>query len=159
VSVSAFEDARAGGVIDTFLAMPARREEQAKKYDFIRSIAHDSETQSMEMPAQYMFKGVPHYDELDEPVDEVLRLMDKHNITKMFGGVQEPELRRARAAHPDRFAGFVNVDPNDGMDAVRALEAAVRDDGAIAAHTWGAGLRPQVANDDRKMYPIYAKCI
>jgi predicted TIM-barrel fold metal-dependent hydrolase len=159
VSAEAFEAARAGGVIDTFLAMPARREEQAKKYDFIRKITHDHETQSMEMPAQYMFKDVPHYDELDDPVEEVLRLMDTHNILTMIGGTQEPDNLRAMAEHPDRFKGMCNVDPNLGMDGVRALEQAVRHDGAIAAHTWGAGLKPQVANNDRRMYPIYAKCI
>jgi predicted TIM-barrel fold metal-dependent hydrolase len=155
----AFEAARAGGVIDTFLAMPAPREEQAKKYDHIRAIARDAETQSMEMPAQYMFKDVPHYDELDDSIGEVLRLMDAHNISMMMPGLQEGAGRRACVEHPDRFRGFFNVDPNTGMDGVRALENAVREDGAIAAHTWGAGLNPQVPNDDKKMYPIYAKCV
>jgi len=159
VSHEAFEAARADGVIDTFLAMPAPRAEQAKKYDHIRAIANDAETQSMEMPAQYMFKDVPHYDELDDSVVEVLRLMDKHNIMMMVPGLQEGPGKRACVEHPDRFRGMTNVDPNQGMDAVRALERAVRDEGAIAAHTWGAGLNPQVPNDDKKMYPIYAKCV
>jgi uncharacterized protein len=106
-----------------------------------------------------MFKDVPHYDELDDSVVEVLRLMDKHNIKMMVPGLQEGPGKRACTEHPDRFRGMTNVDPNQGMDAVRALERAVREDGAIAAHTWGAGLNPQVPNDDKKMYPIYAKCV
>ena len=42
------------------------REEQAS-YDFIREQAMDAETQEMEFPAQYMFKGVPHYEHVDDP--------------------------------------------------------------------------------------------
>ena len=56
---SAYEAAVAGGVIDTFLAMPDTREKQRAKYDRIRKLAGDEETQGMAMPAQYMFKDVP----------------------------------------------------------------------------------------------------
>jgi predicted TIM-barrel fold metal-dependent hydrolase len=160
VTNAGFEAARAGGVIDTFLGMPAPREEQAKKYDFIRKITKDSESDEMEMPAQYMFKGVPKYEELDDPVAEVLRLMDKHGIRTMLPGIHENEhAQRACQEHPDRFKGIVNVDPHAGMDGLRMLEKAVLEEGAIAAHVWGAGLNPQVANDDKWMYPIYAKCV
>ena len=156
----AFEAGRAGGVIDTFLGMPAPKAEQAKKFDFIREIANDAETKEMAFPAQYMFKDKPEYEELDDPVVETLRLMDKHNISIMIPGIAENEAsRRACREHPTRFRGMVNVDPNTGMDGVRELERAVREDGAIAAHTWGAGLNPQVAINDKKMYPIYSKCV
>ncbi len=158
-SNSAFEAARQGGVIDTFLGMPAPRAEQAKKFDFIRAISHDSETKEMEFPAQYMFKDKPEYEELDDPVAETLRLMDKHNIAMMFPSIQEGPGKLGCSEYPDRFRGVCNVDPNTGMDGVRALERAVREEHAIAAHTWGAGLNPQVATNDKKMYPIYAKCV
>ena len=157
---AAFDEARAGGVIDTFLGFPAPRAEQAKKFDFIRAISNDKETQEMEFPAQYMFKDKPVYEELDDPVAETLQLMDKHGITTMLPGIAENEsAQRACRDYPDRFKGMANVDPNTGMDGVRALEKAVKQDGAIAAHTWGAGLNPQVATNDKKMYPIYAKCV
>jgi uncharacterized protein len=160
MSSSAFEAARAAGVIDTFLGMPSPRAEQAKKYDTIRRISNDAETKGMEMPAEYMFKGVPHYDDLDDPVAEVLGLMDKHGIKMMLPGVHENEhSRRACRDHPDRFRGIFNIDPNTGMDGVRALERAVKDDGAVAAHTWGTGVHPQVATNNKKMYPLYAKCV
>ena len=45
------------------------------------------------------------------------------------------------------------------MDAVRALDRAVKEHGAKAAHCWGTGLIPQVPLNDKKMYPIYAKCV
>ncbi len=63
MSAEAFEKARAEvGVIDTMIGFPAPREEQAKHYDFIRKQTHDADSQEWEFPAQYMFKGVPHYD-------------------------------------------------------------------------------------------------
>ena len=76
----AFEEARAGGVVDTFLSMPAPRAEKKKVYDTIRKQTMDDESQSMEMPAEYMFKGVPKYEELTDPVAEVLAQMDEHGI-------------------------------------------------------------------------------
>ncbi len=157
---TAFEAARAGGVIDTFLGFPAPRAEQAKKFDFIRSISHDAETKAMEFPAQYMFKDKPQYEELDDPVAEVLALMDKHGIAMMLPGIAENEhAQRACRDYPNRFRGMTNADPNMGMDAVRGIERAVKEDGAIAVHTWGTGLNPQVPVNDKKMYPIYAKCV
>ena len=157
---TAFEDARAGGVIDTFLSMPAPRAEKAKVYDYIRKQTMDDESQSMEMPAEYMFKGVPKYEELSDPVAEVLAQMDEHGIKLMMPGIHENEhAKRACKEHPDRFAGIVNVDPNTGMESVRNLVRFVREEGAVAAHCWSAGLIPQVPLNDKKMYPIYAKCV
>jgi hypothetical protein len=150
---AAFEAAREDGVIDTFLSMPAPRAEKATHYDFIRRQTMDAESASMEMPAEYMFKGVPTYEELPDPVSEVLALMDKHGIAKMIGGGPGTK------DHPDRFVQMVGVDPNTGMEAVRELERGVRERGAKAAHCWGTGLIPQVPINDKKMYPIYAKCV
>jgi uncharacterized protein len=156
----AFEAARAGGVIDGFLSMPAPRKEKARVYDYIRKQSLDTETQSMEMPAEYMFKGVPHYEELSDPVAEVLEQMDEHGIQLMMPGIHENEhAKRACKEHPDRFAGIANIDPNTGMEAVRNLVRFVRDEGAVAAHCWSAGFIPQVPLNDKKMYPVYAKCV
>jgi uncharacterized protein len=156
----AFEAARAGGVIDTFLSMPAPRAEKARRYDSIRKQTMDDESQSMEMPAEYMFKGVPHYEELSDPVAEVLAQMDEHGIRVMMPGIHEnPDAQRACIEHPDRFAGVVAVDPNTGTESVRKLAGFVRDEHAVSAHVWGTGLIPQVPVNDKKMYPIYAKCV
>ncbi|MEY4008338.1 MAG: hypothetical protein RLZZ467_1405 [Gemmatimonadota bacterium] len=73
----------------------------------------------------------------------------------MLGHVDGDECR----LRPDRFRGLFHVDPNQGMDAVRALHAAVTERGAVAAHTWGTGMNPQVPINDKKMYPLYAKCV
>jgi predicted TIM-barrel fold metal-dependent hydrolase len=157
---AAFEAARAGGVIDGFLSMPAPRKEKARVYDYIRKQSLDTETQSMEMPAEYMFKGVPKYEELTDPVAEVLDQMDQHGIQLMMPGIHENEhAKRACREHPDRFAGIANVDPNTGMEAVRKLVRFVQDEGAVAAHCWSAGFIPQVPINDKKLYPVYAKCV
>jgi predicted TIM-barrel fold metal-dependent hydrolase len=61
--------------------------------------------------------------------------------------------------YPDRFFGSYEVDPNKGMEAVRELEAAVKELGVKAATAFPAGLTPQVPINDKKFYPIYAKCV
>src|SRR5439155_14649329 len=84
----AFERARQGvGVIDTMIGFPAPREVQAKQYDFIRRQTHDPDSQEWEFPAQYMFKGVPHYDRVDDPVEMLVAKMDQHGIRKAVTGL------------------------------------------------------------------------
>lgn len=61
--------------------------------------------------------------------------------------------------YPDRFFGEVGVDPNRGMASVRELEATVRLHRNIrAASAAPCLLNPQVPIDDRRFYPLYAKC-
>lgn len=163
-SSSAFEDARAGGVIDTFLAMPDTRAKQAAKYDRIRALANDEGTKAMEMPAEYMFKGVPQFadDEVDDPVQVVLVQMARHHVSTFLVGVHENEhSKRAVREMPQHFAGMLNVDPNEGIGALRKIDAAVEEWGESlkAVHVWGTGLIPQVPLDDKRMWPVYAKCI
>ncbi|WP_243440150.1 amidohydrolase family protein [Fundidesulfovibrio soli] len=57
---------------------------------------------------------------------------------------------------PDKFFGFVGLDPHKGMAAVYELRAAVNDLGMR-----GAAVDPYLAQiyaNDAKYYPIYAKC-
>jgi len=61
------------------------------------------------------------------------------------------------AAHPGRFMGFAGVDPNKGMTAVRELEHAVRDLGLKGLNL--QCFENRLAVDDRRMYPLYAKCV
>ena len=114
VSREAFEKARADvGVVDTMIGFPAPREEQAKHYDFIRKQTHDSDSQEWEFPAQYMFKGVPHYDRVDDPVDMLVAKMDQHGIRKAITGLPtggNPKIALER--YPDRFFPACNLDPN-----------------------------------------------
>ena len=72
------------------IGFPAPREEQAKHYDFIRKQTHDADSQEWEFPAQYMFKGVPHYDRVDDPVD----MLDRQD------GPARHHARRSPACRP-----------------------------------------------------------
>ena len=116
----------------------------------------------MEMPAGYMFKDVPSWDEIDDPLELTLAEMDRFGITRFLTNVTERELgKRALRDHPDRFWGLINADPNQGMEALRTIDRAVEEWGSQlkAVHVWGTALQPSVAIDDKKMYPIYAKCV
>jgi len=64
---------------------------------------------------------------------------------------------RAVEKHPDRFHGLAGVDPYEGMDGVRALVRAVRDDGFIGAHCYPHWF--DLPPDHAKYYPFYAKCV
>jgi predicted TIM-barrel fold metal-dependent hydrolase len=61
--------------------------------------------------------------------------------------------------YPDRFIPSMQVDPNDGMDAVRAIVRAHDTWSIRAVGVFPAGTFPQVAINDKLMYPIYAKCV
>ena len=159
---AAFDATRAGGIVDTFLSFPDVKAAKAKVYDYIRKASLDQETQTMEMPAGYMFKDVPSWDEIDDPLELTLAEMDRFGITRFLTNVTERELgKRALRDHPDRFWGLINADPNQGMEALRTIDRAVEEWGSQlkAVHVWGTALQPSVAIDDKKMYPIYAKCV
>jgi predicted TIM-barrel fold metal-dependent hydrolase len=132
-------------------------------YDFLRTQLLDRESrEDFEFPAEYMFKDVPHFEEhWDDPVGYLLEQMDAHGIARAMVGTsfKNDQSQRAIKDHPDRFFGSFEVDPNRGMEAVRELEAAVRELGVKAATAFPAGLTPQVPINDKKFYPLYAKCV
>jgi uncharacterized protein len=109
-----------------------------------------------------MFKHVPQFQEhMDDPVSYLLSEMDKHGVARAMVGTsfKNDQAQKAIKDYPDRFFGSFEVDPNRGMEAVRELEAAVTELGVKAATAFPAGLTPQVPINDKKFYPIYAKCV
>ena len=161
MSAEAFEKARAdAGVIDTMIGFPSPREEQAKQYDFIRKQTRDADSERWEFPAQYMFKGVPHNDRVDDPVEMLVAKMNQHGITKAVTGIPVAgNAQKAIERYPDRFIPTTGTDPNRGMDAVRDVQRAYDELGVKAATAFPAGLYPQVPINDKKFFPIYAKCV
>jgi uncharacterized protein len=144
-------------VIDTMIAFP---QEGTAQYDFIRKQAKDRATkQQMAFPAEYMFKNVPHDLPTDDPVSVTLREMDRFGVERGLIGVEDDTSRQALKQHPDRFVPSGNVDPNEGMDAVRKLVREYEEFGIRAAGCFPSGTYPQVPINDKKMYPIYAKCV
>ncbi|MEO3997910.1 amidohydrolase family protein [Mesorhizobium sp. CAU 1732] len=104
-------------------------------------------------------------------LDEMLRRMDAANIERSMLIAAKVGQAGHRACyhvpyelvadavrlHPDRFLALAGIDPTEGMDGVRALEKAVRDDGFIGAHLYPHWF--ELAPDHARYYPFYAKCV
>ncbi len=148
------------GAIDLMMGIP----EGSKKewYGFLRAGFMDSESGEMEFPVQYMFKDVPKdLDEGVDPVSVVLGEMDHFGVERAMLGInfERSTSLRAIEQHPDRFFGSFEVSPNRGMQGVRDLVKAYETLGIKAATAFPAGMTPQVPINDKRFYPIYAKCI
>jgi predicted TIM-barrel fold metal-dependent hydrolase len=151
-------------VIDLMMGLPQGHKKDW--YGFMRKGFMDEESKDMEFPAQYMFKTVPKdIDENADAISVVLDEMDHFNIEKAMLGiggradVDRGETARALKEHPDRFFASYEVDPNRGMQGVRDLVRAHEEFGIKAATAFPAGMLPQVPINDKKFYPLYAKCI
>lgn len=147
------------GVVDLMMGLPG-----GDRRWWARSMApllldKDSRAQ-FEHAAGYMYRDTPD-EETTDRVGTLLREMDAHGIEQALIPVEldDPVSTGALRDHPDRLMGSLMVDPNRGMDAVRDLERAVTDLGVVAAAFFPCGCVPQVPIDDRKAYPIYAKCV
>jgi hypothetical protein len=151
------------GIVDLMLDIPAP--ENVGVYDFLKPLLRDRESrESFEFPAEYMFKDVPTESKGVDSVEVVLEEMDRWGIEKALiglGGVgrDRPHIQRALADHPKRFYPCVHPDPNLGMDAVRSITEAYETHGARAVGMFPAGYHPQVPINDKRMFPIYAKCV
>ena len=146
------------GIIDLMLGIPNGHEEDW--YEILKPQLRE-ESKDYEFPVQYMFKEVPHLPEDVDHVTETLKLMDRHGIEKAMVGVgfDRTDDLRAVEQHPDRFIPSFSVDPNRGMDAVRDLVKAYETLGIKSAMAFPAGYLPQVPINDKRFYPLYAKCI
>jgi hypothetical protein len=115
-----------------------------------------------ESPISYLFRDSIKLPEGEDPVEYTLRDMDRFDIEWAVVDLGiDSAAQLALEKHPDRFIGITSTDPNRGMEGIRALERAHREFG-IRGTTLGPGpafLNPPVPIDDRKMYPIYAKCV
>jgi predicted TIM-barrel fold metal-dependent hydrolase len=146
-------------IIDTMIGFPVA--DFASTYGFIRRQTKDEESKErMRFPAEYMFKEVPEGQDGGDPVASTLAQMDRYGIAKgVIGTVRDGVSDRALREHPDRFVGRSSVDPNEGMEAIRKIVADHDQLGTRAVSVFPAGTFPQVPINDKKMYPIYAKCV
>jgi len=144
------------GIVDTMIGFPA---EDFKQYDFIRAQLKEGSVGN-DFPVEYMFKNVPKelYGTAD-PVAVTLHEMDRYGIAVGLVGVEGEVSRKALADHPDRFVGIGSVDPNKGMAGIREMVRQHETFGVRAFSAFNCGFNPQVAINDAKMYPIYAKCV
>ena len=146
------------GIIDTMIGFPAADMKQL--YAFITRQTKDAGSQEFQFPAEYMFKDSPDkaLEGGVDPVGVTLREMDLWGIEKGLVGVHGDSGARAVRRFPDRFVPCLSVDPNKGMDAVRSITEAHETWGIRAVTMFPAGMFPQVPINDKKMYPVYARC-
>jgi hypothetical protein len=148
------------GVVDTMVTLPQPK--TAPRYEMVQGAMGQNAGDPTKSPVAYLFNGAPELPDGADPVDHTVAEMDRFDIE--YGVVDiglDPDAQRAVEKHPDRFVAITSTSPHDGMDGVRALERAHREFG-VRGTTLGAGpafLNPPVPIDDRRMYPIYAKCV
>ena len=74
-------------------------------------------------------------------------------------GQGEATGEEALKRYPGRFVGSVGADPNDGMAGIENIVRAYETWGVRSISMFPAGCFPQVAINDKKMYPFYALCV
>jgi predicted TIM-barrel fold metal-dependent hydrolase len=128
----------------------------------MKPLLRDQESrEQFKMPAQYMFRNIPGF----APGADFLKLlvaeMDKYGIERAMLGIDvgAESALRALKEHPRRFFASYEVNPNEGMDEVRKIVLLHDRFGLKALTAFPSGLFPQVPINDKKFYPIYAKCV
>jgi predicted TIM-barrel fold metal-dependent hydrolase len=150
------------GIIDTMIGFP--HPDMKETYRFITNQTKDRESnEDFEFPAEYMFKDVPEkrLRDVDDPISLTLSEMDRWGIEKGLIGLAGPDSDGVKAikAHPDRFIPSISADPNDGMDGIRTIQKMYERYGIRAVGVFPSGTFPQIAINDKLMYPIYSKCV
>jgi uncharacterized protein len=150
-------------VIDTLLDLPREDRPLTERFSQLRD--DDSVSGALKTPAGYMFKETPEArrPQSSDPVGDTLREMDKYNIEMAvfnLSSLAGTEAEMAAIKHPSkRFRPVLSVDPNRGMEAVREITRAHAELGIVGVALFPVGYVPPVPINDKRMYPIYGKCI
>ena len=146
------------GVIDLMLNIPGQ--DNRAWYDFMQPMFLDEQSRNYDkMPVEYMFRHVPDIGAHDDYVTYTVQKMDQFGIAKAMLGVTTEANREALRRYPDRFFGSYHANPNRGMDEVRKIVHLHETLGIKAVTGFPSGTLPQVPIDDKRWYPIYAKCV
>ncbi|MFC3172783.1 amidohydrolase family protein [Novosphingobium bradum] len=144
------------GIVDTLIGFRAERhfKEIAALRDSDKNTHH---------PHGYMFRDIPPELTPDEDpqaaITETLDLMDQHGIEYGLVSLSDERVAEAARRHPNRILTTLQVDGNQGMDAVRAIVRAKEENDIRAVNIFPVGTVPQIPINDKLWYPIYAKCI
>jgi hypothetical protein len=145
-------------IIDTILGFPVTKD--APKYEFVRGALGQNAAPTGESPLAYLFKDSPFLPEGADPIDHTVAEMDRWGIERAVVDLTfDPLGPEGMRRYPERFIPCMTVDPNEGMTALRAMDRAAEEHGLRAVAFSGAFVHPQVPIDDRKVYPVYAKCV
>lgn len=144
-------------VIDTMLGVPMK-EDRSDWFNFFKPLLRDAQSlQQFSMPAQYMFKNIPSAEGVDDLPGWTVGEMDRFGIERALIGYNEgsPLNDIVRDRFADRFIFDMPVDPNGGVDVVRAIRRAHAEVGIKAISVFPCGCVPQVPINDKRMWPIY----
>ena len=146
------------GIVDLMIGFPSERPRQ--KYESLRTLTKDAESQQMVFPAEYMFKDVPGaLGRGQDPIQVTLSGMDRHGIAIGLVGLGSELTKRALALRPDRFAASLEIDPNDIGGALSRIRQAHHQFGLAAVTSFPAGCSPQVPVSDPRYYAIFQTCV
>ncbi len=112
--------------------------------------------------------GLPRYDS----IDQMLLLMNEAKVEKvfiaqckmwsywnkwMYMDTQLEDVTQYTSLHPERFVGLAGYNPFRIQESLLEVETAVKKYGfkGVYVHIYGF----DIPLDDRKMYPLYAKCV
>jgi predicted TIM-barrel fold metal-dependent hydrolase len=94
----------------------------------------------------------------DGGMEKLVADMDRAGIeAALLVGTRNSAFAQIHRDYPGRFLSLVVLDPRDGMRAVRELERLVREGGAMGIRV--NPLYTCVPANDRRYYPLYAKCV
>ncbi|TNE86409.1 MAG: amidohydrolase [Deltaproteobacteria bacterium] len=145
------------GVIDCMLQIPGQSSRDW--YDFMQPLFMDEQSRNYDkMPVEYMFRNVPDIGDTDDYIAYTIDKMDAFGIDKAMIGVQHETSVQALKRYPDRFFGSYHANPNRGMEEVRTIVRMHEELGIKSVTGFPSGTLPQVPINDKKWYPIYAKC-
>jgi predicted TIM-barrel fold metal-dependent hydrolase len=146
--------------IDLMVNIPTD-EHNVAGYAAMAAMQRDAADQKTTMPAGYMFKNVPGIG--SDPakfVENIAAEMDKWNVglamIPLADSARHPEIKERFA---DRFCFHSAVNPGAGMDEVRRIRQAKKDHDIKALTYFPSASNPQVAINEKEMYPIYATAI
>jgi uncharacterized protein len=150
-------------VIDTFFNLPVRQGEQkpeALMKDWIQPLYRHPVGQNI-AGLNYLFKNMVYLPDGRESIEFAIAEMDRFGVERGLtpASLEDGPGRVAISQHPDRFSGVYIINPNDGMEGIRGLVKAKRDWNVVAAFVTPALVNPQVPINDKKLFPIYCKCI
>ncbi len=129
------------GVVDLMIGFPTKN--PRLKYEALRTLAKDVESQEMDFPAGYMFKDVPDRLEGEDPIEVTLKAMDRHGIDIGLVGLSGELTHKALALHPDCFVPSLEIDPNDIGGALRRIRDAHATYRIAAVTSFPAGCNPR----------------
>ena len=157
-------EARAdGGVVDTMVGFPKPREERRSSTTSSASRRTRRRGQEMEFPARVHVQGRAAL----RARSTIRSRCSSPRWTSTTSRRRSPACRRRARSRRTRIArvprpllAVVQRRPQPGHGrGAQDRRRPCRSTAPRRVHCWGTGLIPQVPINDKKMYPIYAKCI